>query len=252
MKNGKLALIALSFATILLQSCAIGSTGNVISVISKSGKSFENAPTELRDLGKITGIHASGPMDVVYEAADSYQVIVEGDAELFDNVKTEVENGTVKVELAPGVYNNLWLRVRVCAPTLKDLSVSGSGSIEAKKVQSDGFLELRVSGSGDLDLKQVECGSFESRVSGSGDISINHMFCENMDVSVSGSGEIEVNHLKAQDADLKVSGSGEIALDGFARNVRAKVSGSGEIGGHLRYESLEKKKSGSGRIEFDI
>lgn len=125
-----------------------------------------------------------------------------------------------------------------------DMSVSGSGLIDASGQFKS--LNLSVSGSGAGRLNQINAADMSASISGSGWIRASGA-ANSVHLSISGSGAGDMGALAAQDVDAHLSGSGSARLSP-KRSADVAVSGSGSV--HLLTEParLNAHRFGSGEI----
>ena len=233
MKNA-LFFISLSF---ILFSCDITGDYNI---------GNGNVITETRTVSDFHSIKSSGSIDVEISPAESFSVEVQNDDNLMEYVITEVQNGVLEVRYKSGSYSNDHAKVIVYAPTLKDISSSGSADIMINgTLQSSGEITFRLSGSGDVDgsvdapsVKAYSSGSGDIKLSGrskdflceirgSGDVKCEGLRSENADVSVMGSADVHV--FASVSLKVSVSGSGDVYYSGNPKNPEIKIRGSGEV-----------------------
>jgi hypothetical protein len=206
--------------------------------------------TQDRHLSGFNAVSVSGSFDVYITQGNTESVKVEGDADDISKIKTEVENGVLKVYVKKIGFSWNWngdkkRTVRIVAKDLKSIGMSGSGDIFFK----DGFrtanLTVSTSGSGDItgkvDVKNLESVSSGSgdislsgrasvstvRLSGSGDFDARNLVTTSTTVHISGSGDATVN--TSQKLSASVSGSGDVHYTGGATNISSTTSGSGDL-----------------------
>lgn len=181
----------------------------------------------VKDTRKIAPFHSvevRGSADVRLRQGKHRDIVVRTRANVQKLLETRVEDGTLIVEIDGCVRNASTIEVSVWVPEPRQLSVSGSGSIDASglKVKS---LSVSVSGSGDVDLSG-KATSLAANVSGSGDVRAKSLATRSASVSVSGSGDAVVRASHALDAS--VAGSGKIRYAGSPQ-VQRSIAGSGSI-----------------------
>lgn len=115
--------------------------------------------------------------------------------------------------------------VTVRAPHIRDLAVSGAGSLAWKDVDLS-TLGIRLSGSGTIELAGT-VHHLEVEVSGAGELSAYALQTDTASVRVSGSGSARVTTRQAIQAC--VSGSGKIKVAGQPHDRDTNVTGSGKI-----------------------
>ena len=263
-------LVPILVAGLLAVSCIIniGGGASIVGSYTEDGIDY----SEVREVGPFRGLVSSLPANVYYEQAEAQEVRVESTEEFAGKVITEVKDGILNLDLEPGRYSKLILRVVVSSPDIESIHGAGSGKIIHKgSLRTDGNLSLKVSGSGDFRVGSVDCrdlavqssgsGSiridgvtgdgFEGKTSGSGGLRIGAVSCDGFHVSVGGSGSINIDRLAAKgNADARISGSGRIRLSDVAveGDMDLKTSGSGGISVNGRCRGVTATTTGSGSI----
>ena len=203
----------------------------------------------------LSGFHAvdvAGSFDVYITQGATESVKVEAPADMMSHIKTEVDNGVLRIYNKNDHFHwgdlfghHTKIRVYVAIKEVNAVSVTGSGDAYFKDGLHANSLRLAVSGSGDM-TGRVEAKTLDSDISGSGDMKLaGH--ADNSTVSVVGSGDFSARGLTTMSTTVHVSGSGDASIYASDR-VDASVAGSGDVsyGGHPK--SVHKNKSGSGDI----
>jgi hypothetical protein len=203
---------------------------------------------EARDLTGFTKVSFSVAGNLYINLGDEYNVVLEGETSLLENIVTEVSNGRLVIKKKSWRINmNDKVTVYVTMPELKGLGVSGSGKAEIKDAVNTNDLDLSVSGSGKLFTSDVTVSSLGCSISGSGDIIIGGKGDINRaDVSISGSGNYNGTTAEINTMDVSISGSGSCTC--FVKgSLRAGISGSGNVT-YLGDPRIDARVSGSGRV----
>jgi len=192
----------------------------------------DDSPPVTRNLawtgGDTLGIEIPG--DVTYVQGDTPSVVITGRKSMVDRVNLingrltwDEEDGTDQVVI--GWHNSGRLRVVVTAPSVKRFDVEGSGDLSIRDYDQPTF-ELTISGSGDVDASG-ETTTATIDVNGSGDTDLSALRMTDANVDISGSGDLSVGPTGAAKIDL--SGSGDVDLTRRPANLQQSVSGSGDI-----------------------
>jgi len=211
------------------------------------------ADTQDRHLTGFKAIDVQGSFDVYITQGSTESVRVEATSDVIDRIKTEVQNGELKI------YNkgnssdwnfNLFghhkkIAIYVTAKDLNSIIASGSGDVYFKAGITTAALKIRVSGSGDVSGK-VQVKDLQTSVSGSGDVRLIGS-ATSSDVRVSGSGDFRGSDLATLSTAIHVSGSGDASVNASTK-IDASVTGSGDIRYSGGAKSVSKSKSGSGDI----
>jgi Putative auto-transporter adhesin, head GIN domain len=221
--------VAVVLALLGLSACdASTCTGDCVSV--NGGGSTINGSgtlkTEVRPVDKFTAIRLSNGGKLIVERTGSESLTITADDNLVDLFTSEVRDGTLYLSVAKGKSLSGQLPVyKITVGGLRELDVSGSGSVDATKLEGES-LSVAISGSG--------TANFAGRVDG-------------LTASVSGSGSFNAADLKAKHAKVAVSGSGDLIVNA-SETLDARVSGSGSIR-YIGAPKLTSNVSGSGTIK---
>ena len=209
-----------------------------------------SAETQNRNVSGFHAISSSGSFDVVLRQGNTEAVKVDADAEVINDVVTEVQNGVLKIHSSNkhnwgNFWNNRNVTVYVTAKNVDEIGLSGSGDLKIEDQLNTNNLELHISGSGNCQGK-INVKKADVSVSGSGDFKIAGNADES-DVRISGSGNFEASALITKTTAIHVSGSGNARV--FAsESLDASVSGSGDVRYSGHPKNVSKVAHGSGDI----
>jgi hypothetical protein len=215
-------------------SCVYLGNGNIIS--------------SERTLGTFEKIHSSGSYEVRFHISQDYRAVITVDSNLYEYVTLDIKNGTLNIGTKNlHSYKFTKFIADIYCPSLKGVSLSGSGKIIIMDKITASSFDLNVSGSGDME-GTIECETFSLKLSGSGKIN-NNIICNNFTANISGSGNTTVSGT-ANDSNIKISGSGNFHGNEFrTNNTTTHISGSGNMNIWV-LEYLRAKVSGSGSIKY--
>ena len=148
------------------------------------------ARTEARTVSDFHAIDLSLAGDVEFSVSDRYSVEVQAQDNLLPILKTEVENGKLKIYFSENVCHSENVKIRVSAPAFDEFNVSGSGTIRAMTAVKADKMDVDVSGSGNIYLSQGKFGNVDCDISGSGGIELGGT-ANTLEAEVAGSGEIQ-------------------------------------------------------------
>ena len=218
---GTLALVVVGMTIAIAFAIASNSSTSTNAV---QGSGLQVA--ESRAVPAFGSVDLAGSNNVFIRVGDEQSVQVYGDDNLIDRVTTDVDADTLVIGSKPGSYStNSPMRVEVSVPSLRDLTLSGSGNVLVSGVDGRRFT-VTISGSGAVRAS----GTTEQlvvTVSGSGQAELGGVEASIVHAVVSGSGEIVVTATASLDAS--VPGSGSIMYGGNPNDVTKSVTGSGEI-----------------------
>lgn len=205
---------------------------------------------ETRQVGAFSSLVLAGSPTVTLRQGSPQKVEVEGDPEDLSHLETTVTNGRLRIGSKP-TNGNSWyrnrgsIRVYVTMPSIKGLTVSGSGNIKAAEAVNAADLDLTVSGSGGIELANLTADKINTAVSGSGNIDVAGV-APTQDVSVSGSGNVKASKLRSEACHVAISGSGNCRLM-VTKSLDASIVGSGDVY-VMGSPKISSSVIGSGRI----
>lgn len=267
--NDMKRISALIASAIMLASCMINFGGTTVTGYTEEGCDF----SEVRQMPMFDAINVAGPVNVYYVQSNESKVLVEGKEEFVGKVITEIKDEDLDIDLEPGTYRNLVLKITVYAPIVDEFRVSGSGNlsdisghtskddIEYKTsgsgdlilagISTSDDIEIQSTGSGDVYAENISCKGLSAKFSGSGDMKMTGAVVKNdAEISVSGSGDVRMDAEIGNDLEARINGSGDMKLNGSCNKADLKITGSGDMSGNLNYKKITTSCSGSGRINL--
>ena len=200
--------------------------GNLFSFSCFKGVSGSgNIQTEQRNVGEFKSIDVSGAFTVEIVAQKDFAVEVEADDNLLPLVKTEVEDGVLKIEREEHFWSNSKILVRVFAPNIENLDVSGASKISVNDLSNE-FLNLDVSGASKIEIKG-KTNRLKIDLSGASKIDAENLTAEYVSVEASGASKVDVFVTNELYADL--SGASRVNYSGEPNNVQEKTSGASSV-----------------------
>lgn len=211
-----------------------------------------NLQTEKRDVKGFHALDLSSFGSVVVTQGDTEGLTVEGEDNLLPLVVTEVDSkGTLHLGTKfskGGVHATKPMTFKLSVKTLDQVTVSGSGNVDARTLteKENGSLAVEVTGSGNVTIGALSADGLQVSLQGSGTLtlggSVNHQ-----DVSLSGSGDYDTAELKTRATTFKLSGSGDAEV-WVTDKLTVESSGSGDVS-YYGKPTVEKHVSGSGSVD---
>ena len=242
MRNLLLFLALVGIFVVGKRSCQGFSFGFPGSGINGSGA----VKTEPRSVSDFHALDLSLAGNVEFSVSDHYSVEVQAQENLLPILKTEVENGKLKIYFSENVRQSQDIKIRVSAPSFEALELAGSGTMRAMTAIKSSRMSMEVSGSGNLYLSQGEFGEVDCAISGSGGIELGGT-ANTLKVDVSGSGEVQAKELTTNSLDAEVAGSGTISCH-VVQTLKADIAGSGEVF-YSGTPTVDADVSGSGKVK---
>ena len=162
---------------------------------------------------------------------------------LVDDIITRVIDGELIIDFR-GCYRNAQIDIFISNPIIEGVYNLGSGNIFGDNIWQSNHLQLSISGSGSLDAEFVtdrldseitgsgrmdlfgSANRSEMRISGSGNINAFDLDCNDHEITITGSGNCQVY---ARDfLDVRISGSGNVIYQGQPQ-INTSITGSGGV-----------------------
>lgn len=188
-------------------------------------KGSGNVQTEKRTVSDFTAIDVGGAFIVEVTAQKGFSVEVEADDNLLPLIKTEISGKTLKIKTEKRFSSHNPVRVRVSAPDIENLDISGASKVSVVNLENESF---RIDSSG------------ASKITIDGKT-------QNLIVDMSGASKLEAENLKAENVSVDASGASKAIV--YASNeLKADLSGACKVVYYGNPLTLEKKTSGASSI----
>jgi hypothetical protein len=195
-------------------------------------KSIINDPNAI--VRNVKGFHAikvSNAIDLFLSQGDEEAVAVSSnDTKYRDRIRTEVENGVLKIWLDREGWSwdhgNKKLKAYVSCKTLDKLEASGASNILVNGVISGDRMELHLSGASDF-KGSVKFNGFSIDQSGASDITINGSVGD-LQIDASGASDTKGFDLITDNCSARVSGASDIKIT-VNKELNVHASGASSI-----------------------
>jgi hypothetical protein len=222
-----LAACALAFAAsaVTLPGMAAGGWGWGTEQVQGNG----NIKRQSRELSHFNGVAMSLPGHVeIRTGASAEGLTIETDDNLLSQIETVVEDGTLKIRTKNKVnLKTRNLKIVVQARELDRLSMAGSGSIDADRVNGS-KVRFDIGGSGSIKVRKAEGDSIDVNLGGSGGLKVDEGGARNLSASIGGSGTVDMARVHVDKASVTVAGSGDATL-WIKNTLNLTVAGSGDV-----------------------
>jgi uncharacterized protein YfiM (DUF2279 family) len=185
-----------------------------------------NVVSEKRNVADFKAIEVGGVFEVEVVAQKEFSVEIEADDNLLPLISTEVDGrGTLEIKSEKRFSSKNTIRVRISAPDIENLDVSGASKISLSNLKND---SLHVDASGASKIK------IEGET-------------QNLTIELSGASRVEAEKLKS--VNTTVDASGASRADVFASgDLKADLSGASSVNYSGNPQYMEKKTSGASSI----
>jgi len=191
----------------------------------KGVKGSGQTAADARGLSGFKAVDVGGVFEVEITVQKDFSVEVEADDNLLQFVTTEVRGGTLHIGMDKKVNTSNPLRIRISAPDIDHLDVSGAANVTVNDLKNTG---LSVDSSGASKIKIAgETAKLTIDVSGATKVDAENLKAENASVEASGASHIDVNVTGRLTADA--SGASKISYSGSPTSVEKKASGASKV-----------------------
>lgn len=204
---------------------------------------------ETRTVGTFTSISASAGLNVFIKKGSTSSVVVEADEKRLDKVKTEVKNGTLKLDVESKSWTwgsgNSEVNVYVTYTSLNAISVSGGVDLESEGILTSDNLSIAASGGSDMKL-EINVKDLNISLSGGADLVLKGK-ADKVEINASGGSDLSAYGLTCQDANIKASGGADVEIT-VDKSLNANASGAADISYKGKVKDVKANKSGGASV----
>ena len=181
--------------------------------------------SESRDVSGFNAIDVGGVFQVEITAQKEFGIEVEADDNLLPLITTEIRNGVLVIKAERKLKSGNPVKVRISAPELVGLDVSGAARVSVQELRSELF---NVDASG------------ASKITIEGEVS-------NLVMDVSGATKVDGEGLSVRNANIDASGASQVTMQ-VSGELRADASGASRISYSGMPSSVIKHTSGAASV----
>jgi Putative auto-transporter adhesin, head GIN domain len=190
--------------------------------------------SEVRSLGKFTGVKAAEAIDVYLKKGDKESVRVETTGAKLSDVLTEVSGSYLKIHMRDGGYRNGNVKVYVTYVSIDKVSASSASSVFSDGTIRSASFNLSVSSAASIELS-IEAETVVADASSAGDAVLEGKV-KNLELEASSAGEIDAYGLESEDVIAGASSGAEIKV-----NVTKTLDAHASSGGSIRYRGAPSR-----------
>lgn len=190
-----------------------------------------HAQKENREVKNFDEVELAISADCYLTQGNDFECRLEGDESVLSEVETTLSGATLKIKYNKPLQfrNPKRIKVYITMPSIKALSITGSGDVIANKTLEANTLKLLVTGSGDFLMEDLKVRELEAKISGSGSMELSGSKSgQDLEVKITGSGQYEADELSFEKARVSITGSGN-AYVRAKDELDIQVTGSGNV-----------------------
>lgn len=195
-----------------------------VSLFSKV-KGSGNIAVEKRNTGDFSSIDVGGAFAVEIEAGKDFSLEVEADDNLLPLITTEVSNGTLRIDSNKRFSTGNRIKVRVSAPDIERLEVSGASKANLNNVQNE-KLVVDVGGASGVTVKGTT-GVLIIDMGGASQVNASGLVTKKTVVDGGGASSAKVN--VAEELIVDLGGASRLSYQGNPAEIKKSTSGASRI-----------------------
>jgi Putative auto-transporter adhesin, head GIN domain len=208
-----------------------------------------NIETQERNISEdFTGIKVSQGIDVYLTSNNSTKLTVEADENIIDLLRTEVDEGTLKIYFEKNVWRATSRKVYLSVPTLNSVTTTSGASVKFENTLKVDKLSLKATSGSDI-YAYVDVTDLQSKTTSGADIKIKGL-AKNFEASATSGSDIKASDLKADYVTARVTSGADIKVYAV-KEINAKATSGGDIKYSGNPKVVNKTKNSGGRIRRD-
>lgn len=230
--------IAFLFIAMTTTSCMIDGFNTV------SGN--RNVITENRNIKeRFERIEVGQGIDLYITQDSKQSLVVKADENLHRLIKTEVENGVLKIYSKRNIRRAKSKRIYLSTPVINGIRVSSGADVYTENTINTKTFDVSVSSGADAKI-DVNASTVNASASSGADLKLKG-FSDNLFASASSGSSIKAYSLKSKDATVKATSGADI--DVYVTGLlTAKANSGGDIDYKGSPKNIDKRRSSGGSI----
>lgn len=193
-----------------------GAIGVVSAALLLGGAVFaqSNRPIERKLLvGSFENIQLIGDINVEVQTGKAPSAMASGDKRVLESLRLERVGTTLRVRLQDIINNEKGvpitapLKLMLSTQAIKDMTVSGSGTLKVSEVKTPNASRMLIAGNGSVSIGRLIADQFTADIDGNGKIIISGGVTRDARVTVDGAGTFDGANLKMRKLRLEHIGN---------------------------------------------
>lgn len=208
-----------------------------------------NVVTKNRALTEgFTSVSVSNGLEIILEQGPNTEIKIEADDNLQDHIKTEIEDGELKIYSDANIRNAKSKKVYVQLSNLNSLEASSGASVTSKNALENTSIAFSSSSGSEINVK-VNASTVSCESSSGSEIKISGK-ADKLDIESSSGSSIDAKNLIVKSAVADSSSGSSIDLNA-TETLTAEASSGSSVNYATKPVTLNKKTSSGGSISQD-
>jgi len=238
MKNLNYFYLSFFIIVLLCNSCK-GEPGNT----SLSGEII----TDQRNVSQFDAINVSSGIDLIINQGTNQRVLVKADKNIQDEIKTEVENGELKIYCTKSFWRVRNITVDITLKELKHLTASAGSDVKSDSKLIVYDLTLDVSSGSDININ-IEAQTLTLSASSGSDANLKGK-TGNLSIKASSGSDINASDLEADEVEITNSSGSDVHVNAKL-SIVVKASGGSDVFVTGKPQKQEISTSGGSDVYF--
>lgn len=187
-------------------------------------------------------------IDLYITQGNNESLQIEADENLHQHIKTEIEQGNLKIYLSKSVWKSESLKIHLSIKNITGLSSSGGSDVETTNTLNLAELSVICSGGSDAKLT-IEAEKLKFKASGGSDGYLRGSV-KNFLAKASGGSDIKAFELKTIDCYIEVTGGSDAEVNASGL-LNASASGGSDVAYKGKPSSIDSNMSGGSSLHHD-
>jgi hypothetical protein len=200
---------------LLLSLLVVSLTTLIINQLTASNKSVclkgnGNVTSIDRNISGFSKIDVKGAFEVIIVKSNEYNVKIEADENLLENIKTEVKDGKLYISNTKSICGYKEMKLMVYMPILNSISSSGASVIKSNDNFETEKFEIKSSGASEISA-QINTKLLISKYSGASSIKLNGR-ADTHALETTGASSLKATELEVNKYAIDCSGASDCKI----------------------------------------
>ena len=207
--------------------------------------------SETRAITAVEKLEASSAINIEYVQGTPVSLKISGDEAAVAVTKIKQSGNKLKIWRTDKMRKNQWpkqtVTVTLTTPAISDIELDGACSFKAKRLSSNGEIEIDLDGASKVGIGQIEAANVEIDCDGAASLSVTKASTRSIELDLDGASTATIAGITGH-LDLECGGASKASLDKL-KAVTGEVKLSGAASASTNIQSVGKQRA-SGAASF--